>query len=87
MHTSIRRVIFAAIFFLVGIPVLWAQSAAHAGTVNGTVTDSTGAIVPGAAVWIQNPVSGYSRVTTTDSAGHYQFTNLPLNPYHLSVFP
>ena len=39
---------------------------------------------PNASVTIQNPVSGYSQKTTTDNAGHYQFTNLPLNPYHLT---
>ena len=88
MHTSIRRVIFAAfaIIFSFSISGLWAQSAGSAGTIYGTVTDATGAIVPGATVIsIQNPVSGYSRTTTSDSAGHYQFTNLPLNPYHLIV--
>lgn len=64
---------------------MWSQSAGNAGTVVGTVTDATGAIVPGATVSIENPVSGYSRITTTDSSGHYQFTNLPLNPYHVVV--
>jgi hypothetical protein len=53
--------------------------------VSGTVTDATGAIVPNATVTIENPVSGYSRTATSDSAGSYQFTNLPLNPYHLTV--
>ena len=87
MNTSIRRVIFAAfaIFFSFSISGLWAQSAGSGGTIYGTVTDATGAIVPGATVTIQNPVSSYSRTATSDSAGHYQFTNLPLNPYHLSV--
>src|ERR1700679_1396208 len=87
MHTSIRRVIFAlsALFFIFSSTGLWSQSAGNAGTVAGTVTDATGAIVPGATVSIENPVSGYSRVTTTDSSGHYQCTNLPLNPYHLVV--
>ena len=87
MHTSIRRGIFAAfaIIFSFGIAGLWAQSAGSAGTIYGTVTDSTGAVVPGAAVTVSNPVSGYNRTTTSDSAGHYQFTNLPFNPYHLSV--
>src|ERR1700733_13539376 len=87
MYTSMRRVIFAAfvLFFWLGSPGLWAQSAGNSGTVVGTVTDSTGAIVPDASVTIVNPVSGYSRVTTSDSSGHYQFTNLPLNPYHVIV--
>src|SRR5713101_5867652 len=87
MNTSIRRVIFAAIAicFSLGIPGLWAQSAGNGGTIYGTVTDATGAIVPNATVKIENPVSGYTRTTTSDSQGRYQFTNLPLNPYHLVV--
>src|SRR3984885_1108636 len=87
MHTSIRRVVLAAsvIFFSFGVPSLWAQSAGNAGTIVGTVTDATGAIVPNAAVSIQNPVSGYNKSPTSDGQGHYQFTNLPLNPYHLVV--
>ena len=87
MNTSSRRVIFAAIAicFSLCISNLWAQSAGNSGTVSGTVTDATGAIVPDATVSIANPVSGYSRTTKSDSAGHYQFTNLPLNPYHLAI--
>jgi hypothetical protein len=87
MHTSIRRVVFAAfvIFCSFGPPRLWAESAGNAGTIVGTVTDATGAIVPNATVSIQNPVSGYNKTTTSDGEGHYQFTNIPLNPYHLVV--
>ncbi|MEO6981737.1 MAG: carboxypeptidase-like regulatory domain-containing protein, partial [Edaphobacter sp.] len=55
------------------------------GTIHGTVADSTEAIIPGAAVSIRNPVSGYERTTTSNSAGQFQFTNLPLNQYHLVV--
>ena len=87
MHTLIQRASFAtlliSIFF--SFSGVLAQSAGNSGTIYGTVTDSTGAIIQGAAVSISNPVSGYSRQTKSDSAGHYQFTNLPLNPYHLSV--
>ena len=57
----------------------------NAGTLQGTVTDTSGAIIPAATVMIRNLVSGLSRTATTDSAGHYQFTNLPFNPYHLVV--
>jgi hypothetical protein len=62
---------------------LFAQT--NSGTVQGTVTDTTGAVIPGAKVTIQNPVSGLSRTTVTDGGGHYQFTNLPFNPYHITV--
>jgi Carboxypeptidase regulatory-like domain/TonB-dependent Receptor Plug Domain len=87
MHTSIRRVIFAiaVIFFSFGISSLWAQSAGNSGTIYGTVMDATGAIVPDANVSVVNPVSGYSRSTKSDASGHYQFNNLPLNPYHIVV--
>src|SRR5271154_5132751 len=87
MHTSIRRGILAtiAIIFSFSISGLWAQSAGSAGTIYGTVTDSTGAIVPGATVTIANPISGYSRSATSGQDGHYQFTNLPFNPYHLAI--
>jgi hypothetical protein len=87
MHTSIRRGIFAAIaiFFSFSISGLWAQSAGNGGTIVGTVVDPSGAVVPGATVTIENPVSGYNRNATSDSSGHYQFTNVPLNPYHLAI--
>ncbi len=54
-------------------------------SLNGVVTDPTGAVVPGATVEIHNPVSQYSRSTKSDGEGKFSFTNLPLNPYHLSV--
>jgi hypothetical protein len=87
MNTSMRRVIFAAIAicFSLSLSGLWAQSAGSGGTIYGTVTDATGAIVPNAPVTIANPVSGYTKTTTSDGQGRYQFTNLPLNPYHLVV--
>jgi hypothetical protein len=85
MHSSIRRSIFAVfiIFFSLNVSTLFAQS--NSGIVSGTVTDPIGAVIPGAVVSISNPVSGYSRSAPTDSAGHFQFTNLPLNSYHVTA--
>src|ERR1700723_3386335 len=64
--------------------VLFAQSG-NSGTISGVVKDPSGAVVAGAAVPIHNPVSGYDRSTTSDSTGSFTFSNIPLNPYHLSV--
>jgi Carboxypeptidase regulatory-like domain len=69
----------------VTIGVLAASFCAHAQSISGTVTDPTGAVVTNATVGIHNPVSGYSRSTTTDTAGKFNFPNVPFNPYHLSV--
>ena len=54
-------------------------------SLSGVVSDPTGAVVPGATVEIHNPVSQFSRSTTTDGEGQFSFTNIPFNPYHLSV--
>src|SRR3984957_2633096 len=82
MHSSLRRAFRHSLFsvvFLSTIPVSLAQSN------SGTVTDPSGAVVAGASISIANPVSEYSRTVTSDKAGHYQFTSLPFNPYHLTV--
>src|ERR1044072_4156239 len=71
-------------FCLVSVPVQ-AQGLGGAGTVQGTVKDPTGAIMPSVDVTIANAVTGYSRTTTTDAIGYYIFGNLPPNPYHIAV--
>src|SRR5258708_22748435 len=86
MHSSLRRAVgfFVFLFSMVAsVSTLFAQS--NSGIVSGTVTDPIGALISGAVVSISNPVSGYSRSVPTDSAGHFQFTNLPLNSYHLTA--
>src|SRR5260370_25145224 len=55
------------------------------GTIEGVVKDPSGAAVVNATVQIQDPVSGYLRTTNTNSEGAFRFTNVPFNPYHLSV--
>jgi len=66
-------------------PGAWAQSLGNAGTIEGTVTDQTGASVPDAKVTIKNAVSGYSRSATSAMDGTFRLTNIPPNPYHLEV--
>jgi hypothetical protein len=43
------------------------------GTILGTVTDPSGAAVPGAKVTLRNPDTGFERRTTTDLVGSYEF--------------
>jgi hypothetical protein len=85
IHARRFTVFLLALFLQAALTYTFAQSAANSGTITGTVTDPTGAVVPGAAVSIANPVSAYSRTATTDSAGHFRFPNVPFNPYHLAV--
>jgi hypothetical protein len=86
MRASLRRSTFLFLTLAVALcaPRITAQTG-NSGTITGSVTDSTGAVVPGATVTILNAVSGYTRTATTDSGGNYQFPNVPFNPYHLTV--
>src|SRR4029077_208030 len=84
---EILSVAAQALFVIVaiGVTAADAQGLGGAGTVQGIVKDPTGGGMQAVEVRISNPVSGYSRTTTTDGAGKYVFTNLPPNPYHISV--
>src|SRR5256885_10281163 len=75
--------IFAFAFFCNA--ALLAQSVGNSGSINGTVSDPAGAVVSNATVEVRNPVSGFDRTTTTDNAGRFSITNVPFNPYHLTV--
>jgi Carboxypeptidase regulatory-like domain len=65
--------------------VLTAQSLGSAGTIGGTITDPSGAVIGQATIDIRNPISGYKQTTKSDSAGVFRFSNIPPNPYHLKV--
>jgi hypothetical protein len=72
---------FALIFVALGAS---AQSG-NAGAVRGTVTDPSGAVIPGATVHLTNSISGLDRTVTTDATGQFELSNIPFNPYQISV--
>jgi hypothetical protein len=79
---AIAIAIFAVTFLTISVN---AQSVGNSGSINGSVADPTGAVVANATVTIHNPVSGFDRSTVTDSSGKFNFTNIPFNPYHLTI--
>jgi outer membrane receptor protein involved in Fe transport len=48
-----------------------------AGGLSGTVTDDTGAVLPGATVELSGPAMQGARVSVTDGAGRYRLVNVP----------
>jgi hypothetical protein len=82
MARSSNIVLFAVMVLFILAPQGWAQSS---GTVEGTVKDPHGAVVPNATVEIHNAVSHFERSTTTDAEGKFHFSSVPFNPYHLVV--
>src|SRR5215467_9403961 len=54
-------------------------------TIRGTITDSSGAAVPGATVTITNLQTNLSRKLTTGSAGGYSFESIPPGDYKVEI--
>ncbi len=61
------------------------QATGNGGTIEGTVTDPSGAVIAAADVTLNNSVSGYSKAVKTGSDGVYRLTNIPPNQYSLVV--
>ena len=57
------------------------------GNIEGTITDPNGAVVPNATVTAKSTgtTTGYTRTTTTDGNGYYQFGQVPPGTYTVSV--
>jgi hypothetical protein len=74
--------------FLVAFTVFLAPSFSFGQIVNaslsGTVTDSSGAVIPGATVTATNAATGVASKTTTDPSGSYTLPSLPAGTYNLT---
>ena len=55
------------------------------GSIVGTVTDPTRAVVANATVTVKNTSTGLSRQVSADETGYYTIQNLPQGTYDLSV--
>jgi hypothetical protein len=77
------KTFLAALFLLTGS--LYSQSLGNAGTIEGTVADQSGALVPKAKVTLTNAVTNYSQSVSSGDDGSFRLTNIPPNNYHLEV--
>ncbi len=57
---------------------------ANTGEIKGTVTDNSGAVVPGVKVTITNVQTGVSTVVTTNAAGIYDAPSVPIGEYKIT---
>jgi len=73
-----------AIGVLVSALAALAQSIGS-GTISGTVSDPSGAVIAGAKVELHNVVTGYAQSEVTDSNGAFRFNSVPMNNYRLTV--
>ena len=73
------------IFVLIFASLAATAQSGNAGTVRGSVADPSGAVIPNATVHLTNAVSGLDRSVSTDSLGQFEFSNVPIHPYRISV--
>jgi Carboxypeptidase regulatory-like domain len=74
-----------ALLIVVALVCPMAYGQAVKGTLLGTVTDGSGAVVPGAGVTITEVNTGISRSTETNASGYYVFANLETGTYRVAV--
>ena len=77
-----RAFSIVALIVLFGTAPAWAQATAE---LNGRVTDSSGAVLPGVTVTATQTATGLVRTVVTDGDGNYLISNLPTGPYRLEV--
>jgi uncharacterized surface anchored protein len=77
---AIRNVLVVVALFCIGV-----SAQQISGSIRGTVTDSTGAVVQGATVTVKRTETDLSRTMTTDRGGNYVFPELPVGTYRLQI--
>jgi hypothetical protein len=86
LELTVKRVVFLtvmAIFFLLNAGSLWAQF--ETASVLGYVRDGSGSVIVGATVTLINEGTKAQVTAQTDAQGAYQFTDLKIGQYRVSV--
>jgi hypothetical protein len=72
-----RTFVWASLIFFISIAA-WAQDTA---TIVGTVTDPSGAVIPGVKVTVSNPEKGLTRELVSNPSGEYMAAKIPIGNY------
>ena len=83
MHSMLLRcIVLSAVALSVG-PI--AASAQVAGSISGTVRDTSGGVIPGATVTATNTALGTQVTVTTNGQGFYSLPKVPVGRYELGI--
>ena len=83
-HLACRATaVLLSAFILLSVTTTSAQLVG--GSIHGSVKDSQGAVLPGAAVVVRHVGTGASHEATSDQSGHYQVLALPPGEYEVAV--
>ena len=76
---------FGILAFVSCFLAIHSQGQTTNGLITGSVTDATGATVPGAVVTVTNPATGVPRTATSNESGTYVVPQLTPGSYDISV--
>src|SRR5260221_8049109 len=82
MTTIVLNCAFCALAFLLLSTCAFAQQ--PSGSLNGTVVDPNGAVIPGSSVTAINKATNTSRTALTNQEGQFTIANIPVGTYELS---
>src|SRR5258705_2620690 len=79
---SLRRLLLMALLAVAVSAAAWAQETT--GTITGSVTDQSGAVLPGVSITLRNTNTELSRTVVTNENGSYTATLLPIGTYEVT---
>jgi Carboxypeptidase regulatory-like domain len=84
---SMRKVPVCPVVLVFFFLILFAVNtrAQYRASIQGVVTDASGAVVPGATLTLTNMVTGETQMRVTNDAGVYNFNALPAATFRLEV--
>src|SRR5512132_2100426 len=82
---SALRALAILVLFTAAICVAEPPQSLSSGSLAGTATDPSGAVVPNTKITVSNPVSRFTASSVTDANGQFHFRNLPFNRYHVTA--
>jgi hypothetical protein len=82
MISGLRKPIVAILVILVLAVACWASIT---GSISGVVTDSSGAVLPGANVVATNTATGIQATVTSDAKGFYSLPTLAIGNYDVEI--
>src|SRR5487761_705509 len=84
MSKSRWGIIFLGLLVAALLGMVPAAAQQSTGGITGTLADTSGAVIPGAAVKLKGLDTGLQQTTKTNSAGVYQFSGVPIGRYSVT---
>ena len=85
-NNRMKKLLGLVVLMFVAATLSFGQAiSVNGGSIQGTITDSSGAVLPNASIVIKATDTGFTKTLTTDSAGYYSIGPLNPGPYSVTV--